>query len=213
MNTNSTKLTTAAMAVASALLLGACSDSTGPGGDGRVSAVLTDSPSGSTVSYQDTQAGAPMAASGLQGQMSGSAQAYIYSQADGWIALGSPSNANVTLQSSNETTVHSQASVPEGTYTKVRLILEGGKTNVAAGSVFGGFTLSALVSISMGGSDGKIVIEKTVQPFTVTANATTRVRFDLNSEVWVNQQAAESKTCSDAEVSDATTADVEHSPQ
>lgn len=213
MNTNSMKWTTAAMAVASALLVGACSDSTGPGGDGRVSAVLTDSPSGSQVSYPATRAGAPMAASGFQGQMNGSAQVYIYSQADGWVELGSPSSANVTLQSSNETTIHSQARVPVGTYTKVRLVLEGSSTNVAAGAVFGGITLGASVSITMGGSDGEIVIEKTVQPFTVTADASAVVRFDMNSEVWVNQQTAESKTCSDSEVSNATTAHVEETPQ
>jgi len=169
MKTSTTKRSMAAMAMVSALLVGACSDPAGPGGEGRVNAVLTDAPSGSQVSYQATQAGAPMAASGFQGQMSGSAQVYIYSEAEGWVSLGSPSNADVTLQSSSETTVHAQASVPAATYTKVRLILEGGKTDVAAGAVFGGFTLGASVRITMGGTDGRIEIEKTVQPFTVSA--------------------------------------------
>ncbi len=209
MNTNSMKRTTAVTALVGALLVGACSDySTGPEGEGRVSAVLTDAPSASQVSYQATQAGAPQAVSGFQGQMSGSAQVYIYSQAEGWVALGSPSNANVTLQSASETTVHSQASVPVGTYTKVRLLLEGGKTDVAAGAVFGGFTLGAAVRITIGGTDGKIEIEKTVQPFTVSASSTATVRFDMNSEAWVNQNTAQSKTCSDSEVASATSADV-----
>ncbi len=200
---------TAGVAVTGALLVAACSDSTGPQAQGRVSAVLTDAPSGSQVSYQATRAGVPMAASGFQGQMSGSAQVYIYSQAEGWIALGPPSNANLTLQASNGATVHSQVSVPEGTYTKVRLVLEGGQTDIAAGADLGGVVLSAAVRITMGGSDGKIEIEKTVQPFTVTASAAATVRFDLNSEVWVNQQTAESGTCSDSEVQQATTADIE----
>jgi len=213
MNTNSMKRSTAILVTAAALFVGACSDSTGPGGEGRVNAVLTDAPSGSQVSYQATQAGAPMAASGFQGQMSGSAQVYIYSEAEGWVALGSPSNADVTLQSSSETTVHSQASVPAATYTKVKLILDGGKTDVAAGAVFGGFTLGASVRIIMGGTDGKVEIEKTVQPFTVSASATATVRFDMNSEVWVNQTSSESKTCSDSEVASATAADVKQTSQ
>ena len=196
MNTNSMKRPAPMMALVSALLLSACSDATGPGGEGRVSAVLTDAPSGSQVSYQAAQAGAPMAASGFQGQMSGSAQVYMYSEAEGWVSLGSPSNAR------------SQANVPAGSYTKVRLVLEGGQTDVAAGASFGGLILSVAVRITMGGSDGRIEIEKSVQPFTVTADATATVRFDMNSEVWVNQNSAESKTCSDSEVTSATTADV-----
>lgn len=207
MNTNAMKSSTTALVLASALLMGACGDSTGPG-DGRVSAVIHDAPSASQVAYYQTRSDGPMAASSFHGQMSGSAQVYIYSEASGWIELGSPANASVTLQSGNETTVHSRASVPTGTYTRVRLVLQGFTANIAAGGSLGGLVLSADVSIALGGSDGRVEIEKTVQPFTVSATSSATIRFDMNSEVWCNQSTAASRSATDNEVASATTAEV-----
>lgn len=207
MNRNSKKVSTLAVALLT-LVVGACSDTTGPE-EGRVTAVLTDSPSGSQVAYPSARSDQPMTASSFQGQMSGSAQVFIYSEAHGWVELGSPANANVMLQSSNERTVHSQASVPAGSYTRVRLVLEGGSADIAAGGSLGGLVLSAGVSIKVGGSDGRVEIEKSVQPFTVSASSTATIRFDMNSEHWCNERNAQSETAPDEEVQSATTAEVE----
>lgn len=207
MNTNRKRVSTLTATMLT-LVVAACSDATGPE-EGRVTAVLTDAPSGSQVAYYSARSDQPMAASSFQGQLSGSAQVFIYSEAHGWVELGSPASANMTLQSSNETTVHAQASVPAGSYTRVRLVLDGGSANIAAGGTLGGLVLSAAVSISVGGSDGRVEIEKNVQPFTVTASSTAMIRFDMNSEHWCNESNAQSETAPDGDVQSATTAQVE----
>lgn len=190
-------------------LAGGCSDPAGPDGEGRVSAALTDAPSASQLASGPAKAEGPQAASSFQGQMTGSAQVYIYSEAEGWVALGSPSNASVALQSASETTVHAQATVPAGSYTRVRLVLQGAAADIAAGADLGGLVLGASVSITMGGSDGRVEIEKSVQPFTVSASSSATIRFDMNTQAWVNQTTAQAKAASDTEIASATTAKVE----
>lgn len=209
MSTRSMSGSWIAVALLSTFGLGACGDSTGPSDEGRVSAVLGDAPSASQVSYQASRWDAPSTASAaFQGQMSGSAQVFIYSDAQGWVSLGSPASANLTLQSSDRTTVQSEASVPVGSYTRVRLVLQNGSANIAAGARLGGLVLTSAVTITMGGPNGQVVIEKTVTPFTITASSRATVEFDLNSETWVNESTAQSRTASATEIQSATEARV-----
>lgn len=184
--------------------LAACSDdATGPQDMGTVAAEVQDGPSAAPVAA----ARAPDAAAGsFAGTASGSAQVWIYSDAQGWVALGAPTNATLQMQSGNGTTVYGSASVPVGSYTRVRLVLEGFNANISAGAVLGGLTLSAGVTIAMGGSDGRVEIEKSVTPFTVSAQSSTSIGFDLNSEAWVTEQSAQSKAAADAEIQSATSA-------
>lgn len=198
----------AVLALVATVLSGACSDPAGLVEEGRVNAVITDVPSASQAAAPAGAASAPAAASSYQGSLSGSAKVEIYSEARGWVALGSPASASLTLQSAGETRVHEQASVPAGTYTRVRLVLEGAAADIAAGADLGGVTLGASVRIVMGGADGEVVVEKSVTPFSVSATSTTTVRFDINSQAWVNQSSAASKTATDAEIQSATTAEV-----
>lgn len=197
----------AASALVVTLLAGACSDSTGPGEEGRVNAVLTDDPAASLAEAAPSRAAEP-AASSFQGEMTGTARAYIYSEAHGWVALGLPASASMTLQSADHAAVHEQASAPAGTYTRVRLVLEGAAADIAAGADLGGLVLDASVRITLGGGDATVEIEKNVPPFTVSASSTATVRFDLNSQAWVNQATAEAKAAADAEIQSATTAQV-----
>lgn len=186
--------------------LAACSDdATGPGGMGSVSAEIQDGTSASGVPSAAAPAPEPAAGS-FAGTASGSAQVWIYSDAEGWIALGSPTNATLQMQSSDKTTVYGSASVPAGSYTRVRLVLDGFHANIAAGGILGGLTLTAGVSITMGGSDGRVEIEKSVTPFTVSAQSSTSIGFDLNSEAWVTEQSAQSKAAADAEIQSAASA-------
>ena len=191
--------------------IAACGDdSTGPGGMGTVSATMQDGSGASGApAYSTSPASGPATAAGsFSGSASGSAQVYIYSDAEGWVALGSPTNATLQLQSSNTTTLYTSASVPAGSYTKVRLVLDGFNANIAAGGVLGGLTLGVGVTITAGGSDGYVEIEKTVTPFTVSAQSSASVDFDLNSEAWVTEQSAQSKTAADTEIQSATSVNV-----
>lgn len=176
-------------------------DPTGPdGSSGSVSAVMHDGSGASGMTAARAMSGA------FSGSASGSAQVWIHSDAQGWIALGSPTNATVQMQSDSETMIHGSATVPAGSYTRVRLVMEGFAADIAAGAVLGGLTLDAAVTITMGGSDGRVEIEKTMTPFTVSASSTTKLAFDLNSEAWVDQQSAESRSAADARIQSATSA-------
>ena len=166
-------------------------DSTGPETEinGSVSARMHDGSSSALMARA-------MTAQSFAGSASGQAQVQVYSEAQGWVALGSP----VT------TTLYSSASIPVGTYTRVRLVMDGFNADVSAGATLGGLTLSADVRIIMGGADGMIEIEKTVTPFTVSATSSTTIDFDLNSEAWIDEESANAEAASDTEVESATTA-------
>lgn len=196
---------TAALALTLPVALLACGDDdpTGPSASGTVTAQMSDGSSQTQTAA--APAGAAAAQSSASGTLSGSAQAYVYSDTQGWVALGSASNTSLEMQSAETATVGS-AAVEADSYTRVRLVLDGFDAQVDAGSVLGGLTLDASVSITVGGADGRVEIEKTVTPFSVSANSTTTIDFDLNSETWVDQESAESETASDAEVTSATTA-------
>lgn len=197
MNENRRKLAASALAMVLCAAAAGCGDPTGVG-QGTVSATMYDgSSAGQQASMQPSvqPASSSRSSSSYQGQASGSAQVYIYSEAEGWVSLGFPANVNVTLQSDDETAVHAAATVPAETYTQVRLVLDGFQANVDAGAVLGGVTFSAAVSVRMGGSDGYVEIEKSVTPFTVTANGGASLRFDLNTEVWMDEETAPPSCC------------------
>ena len=195
-----------AIAVLMPLTLAACSDDgTGPGdGNGYARAVMMDDPD---VTSQ--HATAPLlflsrsGAAAYTGEFTGTAQIAISADGATWIDLGSPAQVTVDAQSSgNETVVHGEATVPAGTYTRIRVTFEGMNIQLDAGSTIGGLTLTAGATIVVGGADGEVVIEKQVSGFTVAADASARtdVVFDLNSEAWVTESAVTGGVVSDAEV-------------
>ena len=194
----------AAVALLPFAFLACDEDSTGPDAtaSGSVSAVVHD---GSGSSLRANQA----FARAFSGSAEGSAQVQVYSEARGWVALDSPSQTTVTLQSENTSTIHSSSRVDADTDTRVRLILDGFDANIAAGATIGGTLLDSAVSIRIGGSDGRVEVEKEITPFTVSAESEAMIVFDLNSEAWVDEESANSETTTDAEVESATTAHVQ----
>lgn len=187
-----------------------CDDTTGPEDRAMVSASMTD---GGAAQYFVSPAAtsgssAPAQAAAASGNMSGSAQVAIYSEAHGWVSLDTPQNASLTLQSGNETTLATSASVPAGTYTRVRLMLNGFHVNLAAGSSLGGVILDGAVDITVGGADGYVEIEKEVSSFRLEANQSASVRFNLNSQAWVTQESAQAQSAADAAITAAATATV-----
>lgn len=176
---------------------------------GSASAVITDDPSTASAAASGlaNDAQADQSAGPFSGTFTTTAWVSVRAEGGGWLDLGSPADATISLQTTGDAaTIHADAAVPVDTYTHVRLTLSGAEARIAAGAVLGGLTLGSDVRIVVGGSDGRLVIEKTVEPFTIDTDAHARIRFDLNSEAWVHEQSAEEGAADDDEVRDSTTA-------
>ena len=187
-------------------------DPAGPGGDddqtGRIEAVVTDDPQSSSPAV----VGGDLAASRvglrtLSGTVEGDFRVSISADGQSWVDLGSLNGITATLQSSGQSTVHGEQSVAAGTYTRVRLIIDGADAELAAGSQIGGLTLTLDTSVSIG-NGGQVVVVRTVPEFTVRAEATTRIAFDLNSEMWLTESAVTLGTAAAADVESQVTAAV-----
>lgn len=186
----------------------ACSDNDPvEGGTASASAVITDDASSQSAMRGEDAAAYRTSSGHFSGNFRGGAQVAISADGQTWVNLGSPSQVTVALQSSgSETTVHSRSAISAGTYTRVRLTLSGARADVNAGATLGGVSFGSALSILVGGSDQQVVIEKQVEPFTVSADSHARIIFDLNSEAWINQGNAEDESVDDQEVDDSTTA-------
>lgn len=178
------------------------------GGTASVSATITDDASSpSAFQAGDGTTMYAQADGHFSGSLSSDARVAISTDGESWVDLGSPSQVTVALQSSGqETTVHNRAAVAAGTYTRVRLTLSNARAELDAGAVLGGISFTSAVSIRVGGADQQVVIEKQVEPFTIHADTHARITFDLNSEGWVDEQAAEEESVEDQEVQESTTA-------
>ncbi|MEZ4455359.1 MAG: DUF4382 domain-containing protein [Gemmatimonadales bacterium] len=193
--------------LAAAWLAGCDSDAVDPAENGQVSAVLTDAPAA---------AAAPMAAAAdnIAGSLTGSATVEIATDTGDWISLGDPVAVDLALQANAAAdALYTGASVPAGTYTRVRVTLSSAEATLLAGSVVGGIALGGDAFITVGGTDGRVAIEKTVPAFGVLAGANTAVTVDLNAESWLTVQAVTALVAGDAEVAAAAAASVVVSPE
>jgi hypothetical protein len=180
------------------LALGACGDEGPNEGAATAEARMTDTPPSQTTEPA------------YEGPTTTNAMVEISTDGSTWVELGSPNGITMQLQARDSTTVHGEAEVAAGTYTRVRLTLQGAKAKLLAGSRIGTTTLTSDTDIDLGGSDGSIVIEKQVPGFTVTADADTRtvITFDLNSEIWLTAGALTARLVEDATLASAATAAV-----
>lgn len=188
------------------LTLIACDDDpSGPEATGSMTAVVTDGSSGSASSMAalrgesgTTQMKATEGS--FDGTTSGEVRVSVFSETRGWVELGSFQNVDVAMQSNSSTTVHAAATVPADTYTSVRYEFEGAESDIFAGADLGSIVLTADVTISFGGSDGNVTIEKSVTPFTIEASSSATVSLDLNSHLWVDDESATGSAATDAEI-------------
>ena len=88
---------------------------------------------------------------------------------------------------------------PVGTYSQVRLTLNGFVANVLGGGTVDGTLLANTRTIALGGGS-EIVIEKSVTPFEVTETTATTLIFDLNTDTWIDATVANAGTIGAAEV-------------
>jgi hypothetical protein len=165
----------------------ACGDSpTGPSSGTRVEAVVQDSP-----------AGGPS----VTGTLAGNVQASL-GTGDRWVEIGSPNGITIPLQiTGRTTTVHGEASVPSGSYSRVRLAFQGVTARLASGSNVGGTVLT---------SDERVEIDVPVSSFSVEANAGVRhiLSFELRSPQWLTAAALQSGRVEDSPLQAAVTVTV-----
>jgi hypothetical protein len=189
--------------------MAACDDdSTGPAANANMSAVVTDGSGSSGSSMASLVAGSTMSATegSFSGMTSGQARVSVFSEANGWVELGNFQNVDVAMQSNASTSVHANASVPADTYIRVRYEFENANSDIRAGADLGSIVLSADVTISFGGSDGRVTVEKSITPVTLDASSSATVALDLNSEAWVDDETASGSAATDAEIAAAATA-------
>ena len=188
-----------ALAVTSAFVACDDDDPTGPGGDeGDVEAFVIDDPASASPSVADRAALSTVAAAAMAGDVTGEARVDISVDGSEWIQLGSMSDIDVDLQSSDGESVNGEASVPVGSYARVRLVLDGAAAELAAGSDIGGVVLDIDATVTIG-DGGQVIIERSVQ-FEVSADTDIRIVFDLNAEQWITQAAVTAGQVSEASV-------------
>ncbi len=180
--------------VIAALLTTACSDSpTGPSSETHVEAVVQDSPGTNPT---------------VTGTLAGNVFASMW-DGDRWNDLGSPNGITIPLQiTGRSTTVHGEASVASFSYDRVRLVMQGVTARIARGSIIDGTTLTADVSIILGGSDQRAELSLPVATFSVQPDSSVRrvIVFELRSQRWLTARALQSGRVEDAELQAAVTA-------
>lgn len=183
------------------LVASACGDSPTEA-RATASAVAYDNPS-STSSASSGGSGSGT----YGGTLSGMAEVAISTNGQTWVSLGAPASFNLQLQSTgNGAILKTTVSIPVGSYAHVRLTLSGASASVSG--IVGGTTYGN-AHVAIGG--GTVVIEKQVQPITVTESSVVRVLFDVNSELFITSQAVQSGTAAAAAVQAAVYATIEAS--
>jgi hypothetical protein len=197
----------AGLLIALGLPLAACDDDpSGPDGSGRIEAFVIDDPQSASPSVTDAPGDgiaidrSTTGRAAFTGTAQGDFQASISVDGQTWVDLGSLNGITVDLQTTGqETSVHGEQSVPVGTYAHVRLILDGVNAELSAGSVIGAITLGVDTFVSVNGG-GQVVIERTIPPFSIEADADARLVFDLNAEAWLTESALTLGSAAAAEV-------------
>jgi hypothetical protein len=183
--------------------LSACGDDdpVSPGTVGRAQAIVRDDPDRAAALVAAATIGeAPFAAPAYSGSFTSNTNVAISADGQTWVDLGSPNGITIKLHSRDSTTVHGEVDVPVGTYAHVRVTLRTAQARIAAGGSVGGITLATELSLTLGGSDAQVVVQKQVQPFQVSAGSRTAIVFELNSEAWATAQNAQDRMVDDAEV-------------
>jgi len=193
------------LAVCLGLSTAACGDddATAPGSVGRAQGFIRDHPDRTAPAVRT--APAPFAAATFSGTMTSNTNLAVSVDGGTWIDLGSPNGITIRMQSADSTTVHGEVDVPVGTYARVRLTLRNAQAKLLAGGSVAGIALTSDLTLTVGGSDSQVVIEKQVQPFEIRAGSRTAIHFELNSEAWATAQNAQDRMVEDGEVQQATT--------
>lgn len=134
----------------------------------------------------------------VEGEVTGDATVEVRTEGGTWQELGTLADLDMSaeLRTGNGETMGS-AQVEARTYEAIRIVLESVEADVEAGSELGAGPIEVGVSVSVAGG-GDVVIEHNA-PVTVEADATTQVTLDINSHVWLDDEAAEAEAVTAAE--------------
>lgn len=146
---------------------------------------------------------APADSTDYDGVANGSAQIEVFSEGGGWVSLGEASAVTFDIYCEEAAVVQGDVQIEVGTYTKVRLTLTEFQTNILAGAVIQATTYGDPFTVDFGTAD-PVVIEKSVDPFTLEEGSTTMIRFDLNTELWLDEIVVGEGLVPAAEVQSAT---------
>jgi hypothetical protein len=198
-------ITRLCLGLCSSLLSTACGndDGTSPDSMGRAQVFIRDHPDRSAPAA--SLAPGPFAAATFSGTVTSNTNVAVSADGSTWIDLGSPNGITIRMQSADSTTVHGEVDVPAGTYARVRLTLRNAQAKLLAGGSVAGISLASDLTLTVGGTDSQVIVEKQVQPFEVRAGSRTAIQFELNSESWATAQNTQDRTVEDGEVQQAAT--------
>lgn len=200
------KMTSAALTLACAALLGGCAEATAPSGAGdapvRV-AVQGDDAAGSSSAAREGNA-AYLASGSAEGQVEVRARVLVQTSTGAWVDL-TRGMAEQTVDASGRAGAKLLATtqVSAGGYNRVRVEFERVRANVLAGVQIGAGPLQGMVTVELG-SDGKVVVEREVA-FQARGEASTEVLVNLNADQWLGRADATTRTTSEAAFQSAVT--------
>ena len=196
------KVSGTVFAAALVAVLGACGgDATGAQGSGdatmQVAARGDDAPAASAAPATD--GGAPrFSHSSASGTVDFRARVYAQTSAGGWVELTNQAAQQATVDAAGhgEAVVFATSRVQAGAYSRVRVVFEQVRASMSGSLQVGTGLLSGTVSVDTQG-DGSVTVERQVS-VSASAGATSRLLINLNSDVWLGQASAQTRTVSEA---------------
>ena len=189
------------LAVAAAAGLGACSDATGVSGSGnatmQVAAVGDDN--AATASRSPSAGEAPrFAATTASGTVDFRARVYVRTQAGSWVELTNNAAQHAVVDACGRAgaVVLATSRLEAGSYARVRVVFEQVSATLSSTLTVNTGLLSGSVSVDTQG-DGSVTVERQVA-VTASANATSHLLINLNSDAWLNQASATTHTVGEA---------------
>jgi hypothetical protein len=183
--------------------LAGCDDATGPAGAGQVEmAAIGNDNTGASQSAAPT--GPPQAASGsAEGEVSFSARVYLQTSTGGWVELteGAARSATVRSSSGAEAATFVRSSIDAGAYSRVRVVFEEVRAQTSSEAMLG-IGGSAEGEVHVDASGGPAVVERDLA-IRVTANGTTRLVLNLNSDAWMARADSQTRAVARSEFESA----------
>ena len=200
-------LTTAALAAALVLGMGACDgDATGAAaGKSRMEVAMRGDDGGSSGASASRASDARYSlGGGASGSVEVRARVWVETRAGEWMEVTNGAESEtVEASGSDGGRLLASAKVDASEYRRVRVEFDRVQGNVVGSITIGTGLLSGSVSVSSG-TDGKIVVERDVD-FEARAGATSHIDVNLNAQEWLQSADAETHAVAEAEFRNAVT--------
>lgn len=199
-------LTTAALAAALVLGMGACDgDATGAAaGQSRVEVGMRgDDGSGGASASRASETRYSLSG-GASGSVEVRARVWVETRAGDWVEVTNGAESEtVQASGSDGGRLLASAEVDASEYRRVRVEFDRVQANVVGSVTIGTSLLSGSISVNSG-TDGTIVVERDVD-FEARAGATSHIDVNLNAQEWLQRADAETHAVAEAEFRNAVT--------